>query len=159
MNLDIFKQQFKGTLIITDPCYILNNEDYERTNYGKDLNKLGFTSYLVSDTGYRDWVNEILRYSPEESLGEFCADSGQVCVVLKEDIENNPDCAKKFYLLSKHCYVIIKDFEGVVTIDTTNPNWTTIYGEGNIEFTSRAQEDCCEDDTMEYMRDNENDEW
>lgn len=160
MTVGIFQQQFKGTLIITDPCYILNNEDYKKTNYGKNLNELGFTSFLVSDTGYGDWHNEIRRCSPYESFGEFCADSGQVCVVLKDDIEKNPACAKMFSILPEDYYATVEDFEGVVTISTMNPNWTMIYGEGNIEFISKSQEEYFdEDDESKSILDNVNDEW
>ena len=76
---------FKGTIIITDPCYLIPNDtDYERTNYGKYLNKLGFTTFLVADTGFGDWNNTITK-DDGTILGSFCADSGQVCVVLAED--------------------------------------------------------------------------
>lgn len=132
----ILQQQFNGTIIITDPCYIMNNEDYDKTNYGKELNKLGFTTYLVANTGYGDWTNEIAQDSTGTSLGQFCADSGQVCVVLKEEIEKNPACLKEFSSLQKHCYTEIKDFNGVVVISTMNPNWTMIHGKGNIDFHS-----------------------
>lgn len=134
--------KFKGTIIITDPCYITKNEDYERTNCGNDLDMLGFSTFLVADTGFGDWSNYITKDTGEE-LGQFCADSGQVCVVLKQELDNyNPD----FFLdYASHTYVKVEDFEGDIEIDRSCDWWTVIRGEGNINFTS----DIPEDDTDE----------
>ena len=143
--------KFKGTLIITDPCYITKDNDYERTNYGSELNKLGFTTYLVADTGFGDWSNHITK-DDGTILGEFCADSGQVCVVLKEDLDKyNPLFFSKYRAYS-HCYAIVDNFEGEVEIDTSNSNWTIVHGQGNIDFSSDTFD---EDDEDEW---NENEE-
>lgn len=130
---------FKGTIIITDPCYLIPNDaDYEKTNYGKQLDKLGFTTFLVADTGFGDWDNTITK-DDGTILGNFCADSGQVCVVLAEDaIEYYPEMAQIVKLKSS-MYAIIEDFDGDVEIDTSNSNWTMIYGQGNINFSSGSR--------------------
>ena len=134
--------KFKGTIIITDPCYITKDEDYERTNYGKDLDMLGFSTFLVAYTGFGDWDNNITKNNGEH-LGGFCADSGQVCVVLEQELDNyNPD----FFLdYASHTYAKVEDFEGDIEIDRSCDWWTVIRGEGNINFTS----DIPEDDTDE----------
>lgn len=128
---------FKGTIIITDPCYLIPNDtDYEKTNYGKQLDKLGFTTFLVADTGFGDWDNIILQ-NDGTILGNFCADSGQVCVVLAEDaIKYYPEMAQVVKSKSSPCYAIIENFDGEIEIDTSNSNWTMIYGQGNINFSS-----------------------
>lgn len=135
--------KFKGNLIITDPCYITVDDDYEKTNYGSELDKLGFTTYLVADTGFGDWVNGIIR-DDCVLMGSFCADSGQVCVVLEEEaIKYNESKtliphAEHGVNASEHCYAIIPDFDGEVEIDTSNPNWTVIHGRGNFNFDSQS---------------------
>lgn len=134
---------FNGTIIITDPCYITTNADYERTNYGSELDKLGFTTFLVADTGFGDWSNHIIKDNGEE-LGEFCADSGQVCVVLKDEVAKyNPNFLIEY---KSHCYATVENFEGEVEIDTSNPDWTVITGQGNINFTSDVSEEECNGD-------------
>jgi len=52
--------KFKGDIIITDPCYISNNDRWWNNGYfdiftGKGLDKFGFTNYLYSPTEYGDW--------------------------------------------------------------------------------------------------------
>lgn len=130
---------FKGTIIITDPCYLIPNDaDYEKTNYGEQLDKLGFTTFLVADTGFGDWDNAITK-DDGTILGNFCADSGQVCVVLAEDaIEYYPEMAQIVKLKSS-MHAIIEDFDGDVEIDTSNSNRTMIYGQGNINFSSGSR--------------------
>ena len=127
--------KFTGTIIITDPCYLCTDDDYERTNYGKELDKLGFTNYLVEDTGIGDWSNAIFQDNGEK-LGDFCADSGQVCVVLAEELIKYNLEFKQVIEKPSACYAIIRDFNGEVEIDTSDSNWTMIYGKGNINFSS-----------------------
>lgn len=42
--------KFKGGIVITDPCYVVNDEDWEFSEYGDRMDKLGFTDYLVRST-------------------------------------------------------------------------------------------------------------
>lgn len=42
--------KFKGDIVITDPCYVVNDEDWEFSEYGDRVDKLGFTDYLVRST-------------------------------------------------------------------------------------------------------------
>lgn len=50
-----YTSTFKGTIIITDPCYVIKNEDWEDSKYGKYLNHLGFNHYITKPTIYGDW--------------------------------------------------------------------------------------------------------
>lgn len=52
--------KFKGTIIITDPCYIIKKEkgkqdDWERCEYGSYMEALGITNYISESTVYGDW--------------------------------------------------------------------------------------------------------
>lgn len=127
--------KFKSTIIITDPCYLCDDNDYERTNYGTELDKLGFTKYLVEDTGFGDWSNAIFQ-DDGTKLGDFGADSGQVCVVLAEELIKYDPKFKPVIEKPSACYAVIRDFNGEVEIDTSDSNWTMIYGKGNINFSS-----------------------
>lgn len=128
-------KQYKGTIIITDPCYFIPTQDYERTNYGKDLNKLGFTTYQVAGTGYGDWLNVVIT---DYGFSTFDADSGQVAVVYKDELVKYYD---GFENLRNKRYVEIQDFEGEITIDTTDTDWTVITGVGNVNFRTADSED------------------
>ncbi|MGM9532816.1 hypothetical protein [Intestinibacter sp.] len=63
--------KFKGTIIITDPCYIvlgnnysdtaLTSDDWLACNYGKNMKVLGITNYISERTIYGDWMCETYR--------------------------------------------------------------------------------------------------
>jgi len=128
--------KFKGDVIITDPCYILTDEDYKKSNYGSNLHECGFTIYLVANTGFGDWDN-FIETENGQNLGDFCADSGQVCVVLKSEVEKY---GSKLFTYADYCYATIKDFDGDIEIDTTCSAWTVVRGVGNINFHSAEPE-------------------
>ena len=51
--------KFKGTIVITDPCYLDNGEGnldlWEASGYGEDLSVLGFSQWISERTLYGDW--------------------------------------------------------------------------------------------------------
>lgn len=57
--------KFKGTIIITDPCYIMRAEhhgttpitedDWEACDYGQNMEVLGIKHYICESTLYGDW--------------------------------------------------------------------------------------------------------
>lgn len=57
--------KFKGTIIITDPCYIMRAEhhgttsitkdDWRAYDYGYNMEALGITHYITEDIIYDDW--------------------------------------------------------------------------------------------------------
>lgn len=137
--------KIKETLIITDPCYFMRakhhgttptfEDDWDHCNYGEDLHKLGFKNYISVPTGVGDWVCEVLDTDTNEPIGEFCADSGMVCVVpLKEVLEYNPDF--NYHDLNPWTNTVIKDFDGHVDIVDTNKQWVQVVGQGNVNFKS-----------------------
>lgn len=146
--LDSEWKEYKGDIIITDPCYILKRED----DY--DISKC--PSLIQRGTIYGDWGCTVFQddiLDKEHTLGEFCADGGEVCVVLAEEVEKyNPEKLKN---LGNWCYTRIPNFDGKVRFEVeeesgvyenTN-NWHTkgetwkqynvhVVGRGNINFKS-----------------------
>jgi hypothetical protein len=67
--------KFKGTIIITDPCYIIRAEhhgtkpiskdDWNECNYGRNMEKLGIKTYLTRSTEYGDWSCTTVKDTPE----------------------------------------------------------------------------------------------
>lgn len=116
--------EFNGVIIITDPCYVIKQEDW--TNFLKG-DKLGLTKFFSEDTIYGDWgcttykisidpkkipVSHYNRISINDVIGEFCADSGLVAVFdLNELVKYNP---KVTDFIDSHpwCVTVIEDFNG-----------------------------------------------
>lgn len=49
---------FKGTIVITDPCYIINDskqDDWCKCSYGENMEALGINHYMTESTIYGDW--------------------------------------------------------------------------------------------------------
>ena len=50
--------KFKGDIIITDPCYIIkeiNSEDWDKCDFGDNMEVLGINHYISESTIYGDW--------------------------------------------------------------------------------------------------------
>jgi len=134
---------FKGTIIITDPCYITNAYD----DIYDEITNHKFKNYIISNTVCGDWTcttfktdkkpeAEICSYLESGSdydidlpeLGTFTADAGMVGVfLLKEVLKVNPtfnDFIKEY----PHCVTVLEDFEGDVNIIRTLKNTVHVLG-------------------------------
>ena len=128
---------FCGDIVITDPCYIvLSNEDWVDSQFGESLGELGFKTFLTFDRG--DSVGEsLIDRRNGEVLGRFCTDSCMVSVMLlSEVVEYNPAFSET---LAKHCYTIVKDFDGVVEQVELEDGYWMLSGKGNIDFCTEFQ--------------------
>lgn len=143
--------KFKGDIIITDPCYIVKEEDWENSDFGENMDVIGFTSWLSRSTGYGDWscttfkhdISDIKEYLEElvsdedvkiegNKIGTFCADAGMVGVFLVDEVlEYNPEFKSK---LGSWWLTYIKDFDGDINFYVTCANTVHVIGEGNINF-------------------------
>ena len=48
--------KFKGTIIITDPCYITSShDDWRKCSYGDNMEAFGINHYITESTLYGDW--------------------------------------------------------------------------------------------------------
>ena len=113
------EMEFDGDIIITDPCYIMreNNEltenDWSACNYGEDMDALGITHYMTRDTLYGDWSCTTFDTDTKEVIGQFCADAGLVSVFLLDEVlKYNPEF--DYYLNKKWTTTWIRDFKGTV---------------------------------------------
>lgn len=136
----------KGTIIITDPCYILPDDVEE------DVFQDKLTNYIWEDTLYGDWgcttfelkdecqnkyYSDLCAYDIKSYLGKFCADSGQVGVFLLEEVlKFNPEF-DKFIEDHDWCVTVIEDFDGEVEYcisEEDGDESAYIRGCGNINF-------------------------
>lgn len=137
------------TLVITDPCYLLKNEDWDTFgnppyywSKGQEfLSTLNFGECLIADTGYGDWTNSITNNDTGETLGMFCADAGMVCVVTMSDLTNyGYDKQKVQDYIDRGLITIIPDFTGTIKLHSElgeyNYTLTVIEGTGDFNFSS-----------------------
>lgn len=110
-----------NAVIITDPCYLLNGEDWEKSDYGEDLD-IFFPNSICRDTIYGDWTCGMYKvtYSTHKDIedvldshlteiGTFTADAGMVCVVDVGDVcKYGP---RVFNECITQCYTIIPGFK------------------------------------------------
>lgn len=59
--------KFKGDIIITDPGYICKNDDWEKCEYGKCMEKLGLRTYITRNTIYGDWSCTTFKDTPKSN--------------------------------------------------------------------------------------------
>lgn len=111
---------FNGDIIITDPCYItindLERDDWEKCDYGSNMEILGIHNFITNSTIYGDWSCTTFTRGDHKVLGRFCADSGQVGVFdLAEVLKYNPnfDC----HINRPWSTTLIKNFKGKVWIE------------------------------------------
>ena len=141
----------KGTIIITDPCYVVKDEDWSKCAYGDHLEVLGFSNFISKTTLYGDWscttfnmtkddIKEVID-NPDHindknflSLGKFCADAGMVCVLNFDDVvKYNPEFPK-WVLEHSWCVTVIPHFDGEIKYCVDKNNDAHIIGIGNINF-------------------------
>lgn len=108
--------KFNGTIIITDPCYIVKDNDWDKCDCGDNMERLGFTNYICGSTIYGDW--SCFTYKGSEPNGEVIDSWGDIYLRFfgdynSEEYRNNPEKRKELYdtfvkskqdFLSKYCY-------------------------------------------------------
>ncbi len=121
--LDNEPMEFDGDIIITDPCYIVKDDDWSKCGYGDNMEVLGINHYMTRDTLYGDWSCTTFNIDTKEKIGSFCADAGLVSVFsLDEVLKYNPD----YKYENDWSVTYIKDFKGTV-------QFVIVYTDGYYE--------------------------
>ena len=128
---------FNGDIVITDPMYIVKSEeDWHRCEYGEKLEALNIFTYITSGHG-DEFASDVISLDTPKRLGEFGSDSCMVSVMLLNEVRQyNSDFDKD---LGKHCYTVIKDFDGevqLIEMEECDDNGQRVYfmGKGNKNF-------------------------
>ena len=109
--LDSEPKHFCGDIIITDPCYLIKDQDAEKV-WDNGLDSV-IPGSIERSTIYGDWSCTTFDAATKKPIGEFCADGGMVCVCdFSEVMKYNPDYNE--FVTSPHTATIIKHFDGVV---------------------------------------------
>ena len=105
------EMEFNGDIIITDPCYI----EVEGDRY-----TLQDVRGIWNSTLYGDWSCHVWKASNYDEctgdnvIGEFCADSGLVCVAYYDDVKKRRPDIDEWVKKHNWCATVIKNFNGVV---------------------------------------------
>ncbi len=185
------KMKFKGTIIITDPCYIVKkcveknpnpfpctteyinspnrnelikqynkweklHNDWERCEYGENMEALGISHYICRSTICGDWscttykimkdpykvIDNFVEASEKgedygvdcSKLGNFCADAGLVAVFNLDEVRKYNPSIDEWIASHDWCVTVIPDFEGEVDYYVDKQDAAHIVGVGNINF-------------------------
>ena len=150
--------KFKGTIIITDPCYIIKDEDKGHIDFSCDgsMKTLGVSHYISGSTIYGDWScttfqttndpyynleafedaldsNEYVEIDCPK-LGEFCADGGMVGVFDLDEVRKYNPSIDKWIAAHRWCVTTITGFDGEANYYIDRQGNAHIVGIGNINF-------------------------
>ena len=147
--------KFKGDIIITDPCYICKEKDWEKCEYGENMEALGIYNYICENTIVGDWSCTTFNTDTNEPIGEFCADAGMVAVFLLDEVlQYNPGF--DYHINKPWTTTLLKGFDGEVDFEFVHTegiyeedtpwakkgeHWeedeVQVVGKGNINFVGK----------------------
>lgn len=111
-----------------------NIDDWEKSEYGENMEVLGISTYLSDRTIYGDWSCTTFNSYTKAKIGEFCADAGMVAVFLLDEVlRYNP--SYNDHIEKPWTTTLIRDFHGTVELHCKNDK-VTVVGKGNINFVS-----------------------
>ena len=154
--------KIKGTIVITDPCYLKNayTECYMKrgTIYG-DWSCMVYPGKFGENKKSEEWNEHYFNFFEKynfsgktneekenmlkefkefkknwketETLGEFCADSGNVGVFKYSSLSKEN---KEFISTHDWCAAVIDDFEGDIDFYVDEKNNLHVIGIGNKDF-------------------------
>lgn len=109
-----------------------NIDDWEKCEYGEEMELLGIHTYLSDRTIYGDWSCTTFNSDTKEKIGEFCADAGMVAVFLLDEVlRYNPDF--NYHTEKLWTTTLIHDFHGTVELHREGEE-VAVVGKGNINF-------------------------
>jgi hypothetical protein len=95
--------KFKGTIVITDPCYILpeGEEHYnlwDKCECGKRMEVFGIRNYITKSTIYGDWSCTTYETEhPKEVLDDICDVTSTYLEIPDEEYDKNINELKRKY--------------------------------------------------------------
>ena len=112
-----------------------NISDWEKCEYGEEMEVLGIKTYLADRTIYGDWSCTTFNSDTKEKIGKFCADAGMVAVFLLDEVlRYNPNYND--HIEKPWTTTLIRDFHGTVELRRKGEN-VTVVGKGNVNFVGK----------------------
>ena len=87
---------FKGTIVITDPCYLdadMDQDLWEASGYGDDLSVFGCSQWICKDTIYGDWSCTTYKGNSKEIskvVEEIISLERELVTLDENDMGNDP---------------------------------------------------------------------
>lgn len=135
---------FKGDLVITDPCYFVTPDEnwqlFCKALDNDDKNPLKQFGIEPAIVVVSDEIVGAVYDDKGQILGSFCSDSAVVCVCLLADVlKHNPDYNDFNDELVKDSVAIIRDFDGEIEVREASGEENedcsfSFIGKGNINF-------------------------
>lgn len=133
MLLDRGPFQYDGDVIITDPCFFLDGDEWD--NAKEIYPSIQFRDNLYGDGDFCvvDSDDSCKRY------GTYYAESGSVCTVYANEVDEHVGIRN----LNEECYTLLKDFHGTILFrvdeikfdERKKPDYAlNLIGNGNINF-------------------------
>lgn len=134
----------EDTIIITDPCYVVKDEDWDKCEYGKRLDVLGFTNYVSESTIYGDWscttystprkdvenqIEELFKLDADrwDSFREYGEDSAQVKIYDDKIAEASVGLKEIGRFCADAGMVCVLSLSEVVKYDPELPKWIATH--------------------------------
>lgn len=118
------KCHIRGDVVITDPCYLVHGYDYSGcSNWMTALSIMDLDPFIQSSTIYGDWscttydCTNVKNGGISKPIGEFCADSGLVCICELSNILSKNPSFEQWIKEHDWCVTVIRNFVGEVQIN------------------------------------------
>ena len=109
--LDSEPKHYHGDIIITDPCYVIKDNDWDAICDDQNTEINGLPGTMMRDTIFGDWSCTTLNTITKEPIGHFCADAGMVAVFnLAEVLRYNPKF--DYHKTKDWTTTLIENFDG-----------------------------------------------
>lgn len=131
------KANFKGTIIIGDPCEMVkNDEDWQISKWGEKMHLIGFNNYISFE--FEEDRPNVINYDSKEIIGTYCTDSCMVCIVyLEELLKYNPTFNQ--HIEYPYNWTVIKNFDGNISVKIKD-DYPIVVGKGNINFYTESND-------------------
>lgn len=133
--LDSVPKAFDGDIIITDPCYVIDDDDWYAIDVAQKFvisdggllcnRSFGGMNFIYRDTIYGDWGCTTFNTDTKEVIGNFCADAGLVSVFLLDEVLQY-DPSFDYHINRTWTTTLIKDFKGTV-------QFVVVYEDGHYK--------------------------
>ena len=111
----------------------IKTDDWEISDCGRNMSKLGIINYISRDTIIGDW-DCVVTDSNDTVLGEFCADAGMVCVVELSEFKNYKPDIEEWVSSHPHCVTVIEDFDGDVRFEVEDTSFDYEQEDGSVSY-------------------------
>ena len=111
--------KFKGTIVITDPCYLDNGESnldlWEASGYGEDLSVFGCSQWISEGTIYGDWSCTTYK-GDKEKLSKFFKKASKIQEPLWGDFDSEEEWAKVRDVVCEKLNKLEKSYGGLTEL-------------------------------------------